>query len=177
MRSVHINRVIASVNAARPKPPVRQVTRPVAAKHTAWNTAGFAPMTRISTSFGEVPAQALRERDPVRTQTGEYLRIVWLDRIVLDEDFMSRHPEAHPVLIRAGAFRSNRPHRDILLSPGQKLCAEDRLVGGKMQAAHSLLGKPYVARKPEMMMTYTLFHLGKPANVRCEGVWVNVDPS
>ena len=33
---------------------------------------GFGPMTRISTSFGELPAQALRVRDQVRTRNGGF---------------------------------------------------------------------------------------------------------
>ena len=34
-----------------------------------WSLPGFGPMTRISTSFGEMHAQTLRERDVIRTDS------------------------------------------------------------------------------------------------------------
>ncbi len=143
---------------------------------TYWTTPGFGPMTRISTNFGAVPAQALRVRDMVRTDSGAYLPIVWLDRILLSEGFMSRHPEAMPVEMQAGAFGQGLPAQSIQLSPGQGLCpgADPSLMPN--QEARELLDRPGTSRRPESIFTYTLFHLGQPAHVHCEGLWVHVCP-
>jgi hypothetical protein len=40
---------------------------------------GLAPMTPVTTSFGEVPAIALRKRDRVRTRYGKFLEIQSVD--------------------------------------------------------------------------------------------------
>ncbi len=133
-------------------------------------------MTRVSTSFGEVPASVLRERDPVRTQNGEILRIQWLDRVTLSEDFMARHPQAAPILIPAGAFKPGLPQQDILISPAQRITIQDTLACKDLRAASSLTSMPRISRKPQAMLTYTMFHLGRPANVRTEGLWAETKP-
>ena len=69
-----------------------------------WPLPGLAPMTRVETSFGKVHAVALRKGDEVKTRSGEYRKIVWLNRILLDESLLNVMPDANPVRIRAGAI-------------------------------------------------------------------------
>ena len=133
-------------------------------------------MTRISTSFGDVHAHALRERDPVRTRSGAFKKIVWVKRIVLDEDFLDRHHDAHPVLIRAGALGRGLPKADILLSPRQPIAAMANHLPGSAKTAADLLNRPGVFRKAESAITYTLFHCGAPEVVMTEKLWVGVSP-
>ncbi len=94
---------------------------------------GFGPMSRVSTSFGEVPAQVLRVRDRVRTKTGEYLEIQKIDRITLDEDFLQYHPGAQPILIRAGALATNIPKADVILAPYQQIDELQLCLGGQWE--------------------------------------------
>ena len=141
-----------------------------------WNAPGFAPMTRIMTSFGAVYAQALREGDMVRTRAGSFERIKWLDRVSLDEDFMARNPDAQPVLIRAGALGRGVPAEDVLLAPGQTVSPNEVGLIRKSVRARDLLGRPNILRKAETAISYTRFHLGVDADVLCEKLWISVNP-
>lgn len=159
-----------------PNPARARARRSAPTPKLVWDMPGFGPMTRISTTFGDVPAQALRVRDTVRTRTGECLQIQWLDRIILNEDFMLRHPQANPILIRASALSAGLPGRDVMVSPGQAVCFKAHAGTGDFKAAGTLTGRPNILRKPEPIITYTLFHCGRPAEVKVEGIWARVAP-
>ncbi|MEL7105273.1 MAG: Hint domain-containing protein [Pseudomonadota bacterium] len=142
-----------------------------------WTLPGFGPLTRITTSLGEVPAQALRERDMVRTRSGDFKPIVWLDRIVLDEEFLSFHPDALPVHIKPNALGRGVPSHDVYLAPRQPIAPQaNKLAGTYTDGAMNLIGRPGVFRKAEAMYTYTLFHLGEPAVVQTSKMLVEVNP-
>ena len=145
-------------------------------KPIVWNLPGFGPMTRISTSFGEVHAQALRERDMIRTQEGVLKPIAWVDRMRLDSTFLGEVPDAHAVMIRAGALGGGLPKADVVVSPEQLVGLGRHVHDLKFVKAKELLGRPGVLRKPEDMMTYTLFHCAESVCVRMEGLWARVDP-
>ena len=130
-------------------------------------------MTRVSTSFGEVPAFALRERDMVRTRKGVYKKIVGIDRIVLDESFMQYHPSARPILIRAGAFGLNLPSKDMQLAPYQSICKQQRFSGKVPKRAIDALSRPNVHYKSESLITYTVVRCEEPTALLCEGVWID----
>ena len=149
----------------------RSVTRQI-----DWTLPGFGPMTRISTSFGDVPAQALRERDMIRTHEGKLHAVQWVDRVRLDSEFFRHAPDAHAILIRAGSMGQGLPKADIIVSPEQLLGLGRHAFSMKFVQAKSLLGRPGVIRKPEDIMTYTMFHCGISTTVRVEGVWAKVDP-
>ena len=137
---------------------------------------GFGPMSRVATSFGDVPAQVLRVRDRVRTKTGEYLEIKKIDRITLDEDFLQYHPGAQPILIRAGALSTGMPKADLVLAPYQQIDKSQPGFRTSGNRAIDTLDRPLCLRKNEAMITYTIFHCGRPATVNCEGLWVETAP-
>jgi hypothetical protein len=141
-----------------------------------WSLPGFGPMLRIATSFGPVPAQALRKRDLVRTRTGEFRKIEWVDRMVLDEGFLKSVPSALPVLIRAGALGPSLPASDMVVSPEQVICVAAPGAPPRRVAARDLLSRPGVMRKPEQIFTYTRFHCGEPVEVQAEGMWLQANP-
>lgn len=142
----------------------------------AWTLPGFGPMTRISTSFGEVHAQALRVRDTIRTQQGALKPVVWLDRMRLDSAFLNAVPDSHAVLIRAGALGNGLPKADVTVSPEQLLGIGRHAHDQKFVKAKELVGRPGVLRKHEEMFTYTLFHCGESVTVRVEGIWAKINP-
>ncbi len=141
-----------------------------------WTLPGFGPMTRITTSFGDVHAQALRERDLVRTKSGEFKPIVWIDRVTLDDEFLRRHPDAMPILIRAGALGRGLPKHDVTLSPRQQVSPVSNNLPSSAKTAADLLNRPGVFRKPDHTVIYTLFHCGTPQIVMTERLWVSVSP-
>ncbi len=153
---------------------VKTKTQP--APEVAWTLPGFGPMTRISTSFGDVPAQALRERDVIRTPQGVLRPIKWVDRMRLDTAFLKHVPDAQAVMIRAGSLGGGLPKADIVVSPEQSIGLGRHAHDVKFVKAKSLLGRPGVVRKPEELLTYTLFHCGEEVVVRVEGIWAKVTP-
>ena len=165
-----------AVTAADPKKAAAQAA-PKAAAETAGAKCiiGLAPMTRVRTSFGDFPAQTLRERDRVLTKTGAYLPIVSLRRITLDEDYLRYHPDAQPVIIRAGAYQMGIPKAEVALAPFQKLDKSQPFIMAGNDRAINSMHRPAVFRRPEKIITYTLISLGKPASINCEGLWVALD--
>ncbi len=163
------------IRPSRPRPVARVPEEAKVGPQVA-TLQGFGPMTRISTSFGEVPAQALRVRDMVRTRTGGFLRVEWIDRIVLGEGYLSYHPKAMPILIRANALGRDLPRADVTLAPNQPIEPGQIRLGSDIEVAKEALHRPNVARKVEAMFTYTVFHCGIPTSVCCEGLWVTVTP-
>lgn len=168
------------VIAGRNREPVDKRMQPIVAPPVSGQSSdlphGFGPMSRITTAMGPLYAQTLRKGDRVKTKSGEFLPIVAIKRIVLDADFLTRHPTAMPVLVRAGAFSRNLPASDMILAPNQKIHQGQAMMGPVCNNAQEALRKPGVMRKSENMITYTTFHCGRPAVVNCEGMWMDTAP-
>lgn len=181
-----ISRVTAALQDAPPAQVLRSRARTINEKPVAktrraserpalvWNLPGFGPMTPVRTSFGDAPAQTLRKGDLIRTRAGNFKPIQWLERVVVSEEFISRHPDALPVLIRKGSISKGVPASDVVLSPRQAIGSEFHNLANQRATAAELLGRPGVIRKAEPMITYTLFHLGAPDVVLCAGLAVKV---
>ncbi len=164
--------ILERVSNALASEPAKPKTEP----NVRWSLPGFGPMTRISTSFGEVHAQALRERDLIRTQSGQLKEIKFIDRVKLDAAFLQRVKEAHAVLIRAGALGNGLPKADVVVSPSQRIAVGRHAHDQTFVRASELLGRPGVVRKPEEIMTYTMFHCGEPVVARVEGLFAQITP-
>lgn len=157
----------------KPKNRKKAATKLDSQPSTTWPYAGFAPMTRITTSFGEVYAAALRKGDLVKTRTGEFLPVVWLDRIQLDEAYMAKFDDAHPILLPQGSVARGLPRAPVMLSPRQIVSQQGDF--REPREAFELLERPTVRRRHEDAIAYTLFHLGQTADVYCEGLLVRVE--
>lgn len=142
----------------------------------AWTLPGFGGKCRVSTIFGELPIEALRRRDKVKTRSGAYREVQWVDQIKLDEDFMARHPEAHPVLISARAFGGPQPQQNMLVSSGQPLGSIKMMGDKKPKTVADLEGQPNIARMRQPRFTYYRFHCGTSEAVMIEGAWFTVAP-
>lgn len=153
---------------SRPEPPSRRVI--------AWKLPGFESKCRVTTSFGDLPIEALRVRDQVRTISGAYREVRWIDRIRLDADFLSRHPEALPVMIRAKALGGVGPAKNMLVSPGQTVWVPKVSDGYRATLAGELDGQPNIMRTRRPELTYYRFHCGGPEKVCVEGSWFCTAP-
>ena len=69
-----------------------------------WTLPGFGGKSRVLTSFGHLPIEALRRNDPLKTSSGSYTKVTWIDSIGLDAEFLSSHSQAQPIYIPAGSF-------------------------------------------------------------------------
>ena len=136
-----------------------------------WPLPGLAPMTRVRTSFGDVPAAALRKGDEVLTKAG-YRRILWLNRIHLDEHILKLKPDSNPVLIASGALGGRLPAKDILVSPRQIVAADEGNGLARDREAAMLLSRQGVRKIVETSLSYTMFHVGESADVWCEGLFL-----
>ena len=135
-----------------------------------WPLPGLAPMTRVRTSFGDVHAIALRKGDEVLTRSGDYKRILWINRIKLDEVFLNQKPDSNPIVIGPGALGQQG---ELMVSPRQVICGDDASGLAKGREASMLVSHPGVRRLRETGLTYTLFHVGEEAEVYCEGLYLN----
>lgn len=142
----------------------------------AWDLPGFESHCRITTSFGDIPIQALHLHDRVRTRAGDFLPVRWIDRFHVDADFMSRHPEAQPVSISTRALGPQQPQRPMLVSPGQPIPDVTDDDPGASAAAADLVGQPGILRARRLEITYHVFHCGMPAILCLDGAWFPVTP-
>lgn len=137
-----------------------------------WSLPGIYSGTRVSTSFGEVPAHLVRVRDQLRTRDGEYLRVLRIDEYKLDAEFLADHPEARPIRFspqKAGQKTSSAP---VFLSPGQRVLARGASGQEVLRRAIDLTSQPGVIPDIPGPFSYFVFHLSKAALVRAEGMWV-----
>lgn len=137
---------------------------------------GVGPLTPIVTDFGPVPAQALRLRDRVRLRSGQYSAISSIDRLLLDEAFLERHPGAQPVLIEPKMLGDVVPTEPILLAPGQKLSRQQDMPQ-ICRTAYDLCRSGVARRHSEQFMTYVLFSFPEPEDVCSSGLWLHVEPA
>lgn len=135
-----------------------------------WPLPGLAPMTRVRTNFGDVHSIALRKGDEVLTRSGEYLPILWIKRIRLDEHILNTKPDSNPVVIGPGAIGNTA---EIMISPRQVVCDEGTNCLSRPREAAMLVSQPGVRRLRETGLTYTMFHLGQEADVYCEGLYLS----
>ena len=84
-----LERVSSAVGDA-PAPQTNPVDGGQGAQKKRWSIPGIYSGTRISTSFGEVPAHLIRVRDQLRTRDGDYVRVLRIDEYKLDADFLAR---------------------------------------------------------------------------------------
>jgi hypothetical protein len=140
-----------------------------------WNLPGFGGKARVGTAFGDLPIEALRLRDDIRTFTGSIARVQWVDKIHLDADFLRKHPSALPIRIAANSLGPGKPMQDLIVSPRQEVCPDAHVASSFLQAS-DLRPRFDVHRVQTAGLTYYRFHCGEPVVVRMEGVWVRILP-
>ncbi|NNE81714.1 MAG: hypothetical protein HKN18_15715 [Silicimonas sp.] len=145
---------------------------PVQDGKETWPLPGLAPMTRVRTSFGDVHSIALRKGDEVLTGSGEYLPILWINRIRLDEHILTLKPDSNPIVIGAGSLGPGAPATEIMVSPRQIIAADDKSGLATPREAAMLTSRPGVRRLHETGLTYTVFHVGQAAEVYVEGLFL-----
>lgn len=159
-------------SAAKPAP--KQDAAPRRAQD--WVLPGFEGKCRVATSFGDLPIEALRRRDLVKTISGAYREVQWVDAIRLDVDFLAQHEFAQPVLVRARSLGGGFPVRNMLVSPAQTLRMADPSGRFRTQKAIDMLGLPGVMRQHRSEFTYYRFHCGSSEQVCIEGSYFDVSP-
>ncbi len=108
----------------------------IAADHeggTLISAVCFLAGSRIATPHGEAAVETLRPGDLVATLAGgetAFKPVVWIGRRALD--VRSAGPDAKPVRIRAHAFASGAPRRDLLVTGEHCVLVDGRLIPARM---------------------------------------------
>lgn len=158
------------------RPMREQETEVATPPQSKWSLPGFFGKSKIQTSFGNLPIEALRRRDQLKTITGSYVEVEWVDQIKLDMEFLEQHPEAQPIYIPKNSFGATLPNQNMLLSPAQTLKTTGPIGDDDLQFAMALTSRPHISRMPHTGFTYYLFHCGAPAVVNVDGLWVGTSP-
>ena len=169
---------MSAIQAAKPRrfkvASPEPVDRAGSASEQFANLKGLGPMSQVKTAFGGFPAQTLRTGDRVEVRSGGYLPIVSVERITFDEEFLRYHPGAQPIVIRRGAFSPCLPEHDLVLAPFQRIDTAASRMPARLEKAIEAINRPHVFRKPEQIITYTIISVGRPAFIKCDGVWVEL---
>ena len=151
-----------------------QVPIPEGGTHGArsWSLPGILGSTRITTSFGHVPAHLVRVGDTLRTREGGFARVQRITDLRIDEDFLSRRPDAAPVILRRNSLRAGMPHQDVGLSPGQMVSVGPNRFEDRLVRADTLSRERGGIDRTLGMMVYVRLHLAEDAQINCDGLWV-----
>jgi parallel beta-helix repeat protein len=125
----------------------------------------FAAGTRLATPRGEVAVEHLASGDRILTVDGETLPIAWIGQRTID---CRRHPTPErilPVCIKAHAFGSTMPSRDLLLSPDHAVFMDGVLIPVKY-----LINGHTIRQIDIASVTYYHVELATHAAVLAEGL-------
>jgi len=143
-------------------------------KPSHWTLPGFSGKSKVLTSFGQLPIEALRRNDPLKTSSGTFLKVSWVDRIHLDHEFLSSHQNAQPILFPAGSLGQSKPFANMLVSPAQVIQVSTHVGNGALKSASALVGRGCISKKPQAVFTYFLFGCESACSVCIDGIWCSV---
>ncbi len=112
----------------------------------------FVSGTLITTTRGDIPVESLKIGDVVVTASGGHRPVRWVGHRPIN---CRRHPspdQVYPVRIRAGAFGTDRPNRDLYVSPNHAICV--RCLDVVLVHAASLINGATIERAPIDTVTY-----------------------
>lgn len=128
------------------------VTDPPLSTTISLEVTCYAQGTRISTAAGEVPVEALKIGDRVKTLHAGMQTIKWIGGRSYAAPF-ANHPKVLPVRIAAGAIADHIPSRDLFVSPGHAICIDGALIHA------SRLVNGVSITQAETVETITYFHI------------------
>ena len=123
-----------------------------------WATAGgsaatdiacFLIGTRIATPDGDIPVEHLWPGMSVLTASGALRTIRWIGHRRIE---LRRHPDVsrvQPIRIRAGAFASGRPSRELYLSPDHAVFHDGRLIPIRLLINRATIAQDTVIRSAD----------------------------
>ncbi len=128
-------------------------------------TPCFVSGTLIATGSGSTVVEALRVGDVVQTVFGVTAAVTWIGHRRVH---CRRHPrpwDVWPVRVRAGAFGTQMPARDLLLSPDHAV-----FTGGVLIPVRYLLNGATIVQEPAGSVTYWHVELERHGVLLAEGL-------
>ncbi|TXM64598.1 Hint domain-containing protein [Methylobacterium sp. WL120] len=112
----------------------------------------FATGTLIRTSLGDVAVEDLSVGDLAITSSGASRPIRWIGSRTINCERYSQPSDVMPVRIRAGAFGTNKPVRDLVVSPGHSICLD--VLGEVLIPASVLVNGSTIVQEDVDSVTY-----------------------
>jgi len=125
-------------------------------------TACFVTGTRIATTRGDIPVEALDVGDITLTADGGSEPIIWIGQRTVDCTLHPRPHDVMPVRVAAGAF-GDLPVRDLLLSPDHALWVDGALI-----PVRYLQNGASIHQHPVLRVTYWHVELPRHAVILAE---------
>lgn len=158
--------------AAAPAPSQEATHR---ARDTAFAVYGFDGKARVQTIFGQLPIEALRQRDSILTSSGAYRQVTWITELKFDSTFLNATPQAMPVLIGADSLSRGVPQRSFLTTQAQGVSLTKIPAFSNLEKVGTLTNRFGVSVRPTDFIRYYQFGYGERGFVNVEGVWCAVD--
>ena len=132
----------------------------------------FVTGDRIRTIRGEVAVEDLQVGDRAVTASGALRPITWIGHRHLDGRGRALPVPQQPIRVRAGAFGSGLPARDLRLSPGHPVLvgADADAAGGHLVPVMCLINGTSIAREPAAAVTYWHVELDSHDILLAEGL-------
>ncbi len=124
----------------------------------------FAEGTRIATSQGSMPIEALAVGDDVMTAKGLICPIRWIGRRAVSEFELLHAPKLRPIRIRADALGRQIPRRDLVVSRQHRILVRSKIAGRMFGTSEvlipaiKLVGVPGIAID-DSVKSITYFHI------------------
>ncbi len=128
-------------------------------------TSCFATGTKIRTTDGEVPVEALRVGARVVLADGGTAPIVWIGHRDVEFAGQTDPRDGCPVRVRAGAFGPGQPVRDLYLSPDHAVFS-----GGVLIPVKHLIDGVAIASVPRERVTWWHVELPRHSVLLAEGL-------
>jgi hypothetical protein len=125
----------------------------------------FASGTRIHSDHGEVPVEALHERDRVVLARGRTAPVIWLGHRHVDCRRHSKPHEVWPVRVAVDAFGAKQPRRDLWLSPDHAV-----FTNGVLIPIRYLVNGATIVQEPADEVTYWHVELPQHDVLLAEGL-------
>ncbi|MCJ2036457.1 Hint domain-containing protein [Methylobacterium sp. J-068] len=135
-------------------------------------TVCYVSGTRIRTTRGQVAVEDLCVGDRVVTATGTLRPITWIGHRMLAANGAALPHDQRPIRIKAGAFGSDLPVRDLSLSPGHPVLvgAGADNAGGVLVPIMCLVNGTTVVREVCAQVTYWHIELDQHDILLAEGL-------
>ncbi len=125
-------------------------------------TACFATGTRIATTRGDIPVEALAVGDLALTADGGTAPVIWIGQRTVECTLHPRPHDVMPIRVAAGAF-GDLPVRDLLLSPDHAVWIDGALI-----PVRYLQNGASIHQHPVLRVTYWHVELPRHAVILAE---------
>jgi len=116
--------------------------------------ACYASGTRILTTEGEIPVESLKIGDLVITASGTPRPIKWIGHRAYIPPFANANPHLLPICFKAGSLGSDRPLRDLHVSPKHAM-----FIDGVLIPAECLVNGASIVRATRVDTALDYYHI------------------